>query len=125
MIQNLTDHYDVEVTYPVNVQTFNSLNNPATNLKAIQDWNSDPSVGILTSAGADYIGWEKVPDRDSYLSNAAQNDLSLFPADWPVSLCAQSFYRGYANLNRRSWNTRLAQCTSTNRMPMATGLSWW
>ena len=82
----MTDHYDVEVTYPVNVQAFNSLNNPAANLKAIADWNSDPSVGILTSAGADYIGWEKVPCRDENLSQASQKDLSVFPADWPVRL---------------------------------------
>lgn len=83
--QNMTDHYDVEVTYPVNVQAFNSLNDLTAKLKAIQDWNSDPSTGILTSAGADYIGWEKVPDRDAYLSDATKNDLSIFPPDWPVS----------------------------------------
>lgn len=81
----MTDHYDVEVTYPVNVEAFNSLNDPATNLKAIRDWNSNPSTGILTSAGADYIGWEKVPNRNESLSAQAQKDLSVYPADWPVS----------------------------------------
>jgi len=81
----MTDHYDIEVTFPVNVQALNSLNNQQAKLKAIQDWNSDPSVGILTSAGADYIGWEKVPNRDENLSVASQDELSVFPADWPVS----------------------------------------
>jgi len=90
----MTDHWDVEVTYPVNVQGTNSLNNLQANLKAIQDWNSSPSVGILTSAGADFIGWEKVQNRTENLSTASRKALERFPADWPVRSqnCVLSFH---------------------------------
>lgn len=60
------------------------LNNADYKAKAEAEWNSVPSVGILTSGGADYIAWEKLPNRTS-LGTQGQQALAQFPADWPVS----------------------------------------
>jgi len=41
-------------------------------------------TGQLTNAGADFIGWEKLPEPyRSNLSQSALNDLASYPSDWP------------------------------------------
>lgn len=61
------------------------LTDPAYAAKAAAQWNSVPSTGILTSCGADYIGWEKLPNRTA-LGAKAVNALKQFSDDWPVCL---------------------------------------
>lgn len=39
---------------------------------------------MLTNAGADYLGWEKLPEKNfAQVSNKTQQALFAFPEDWP------------------------------------------
>lgn len=78
------DHIDMEVTYRVAVGGLNTLANPIyANFQATL-FNNPPSSSICGNYGADYIGWEKVPEPcGSNLSQSTLNDLSNFPDDWP------------------------------------------
>lgn len=78
------DHIDIEVTYKVAVDGLNTLTNTtyAAAQKAL--FASEPASSIYGSYGADYIGWEKLPEPyRSNLSSTAQNDLARFGPDWP------------------------------------------
>ncbi|KAL8901478.1 MAG: hypothetical protein Q9207_005176 [Kuettlingeria erythrocarpa] len=59
------------------------LVNPAVAAKATEDY-LETQTGPLSSAGSNWVGWEKVPRplRDG-LSKAAISDLSAFAEDWP------------------------------------------
>ncbi|KAB8304231.1 hypothetical protein EYC80_003649 [Monilinia laxa] len=81
--KNMWDHVSISVLQEVNVETQSELSDSAKALKAAQDYDEMHS-GILTSNGADYIGWEKVPSpQRANLSANALHDLSTFPPDWP------------------------------------------
>ncbi|KAG4035135.1 hypothetical protein MFRU_002g04790 [Monilinia fructicola] len=81
--RNMWDHISISILQEVSVETQSELSDPAKALKAAQEYDKRHS-GILTSNGADYIGWEKVPSpQRANLSANALNDLSQFPPDWP------------------------------------------
>ncbi|QSZ37565.1 hypothetical protein DSL72_008663 [Monilinia vaccinii-corymbosi] len=81
--KNMLDHVSISVAREVSVETESGISDPTKALKAAQDYNQTHS-GILTSNGADYIGWEKIPlPQRSNLSAQALADLLTFPPDWP------------------------------------------
>ncbi|KAI4728742.1 alcohol oxidase [Aureobasidium sp. EXF-10728] len=89
---NMWDHVLFPVMYQVDVETMNSLTNPAFAAKASLQYNKN-ATGILTNAGGDYLGWEKLPAKNfDQLSNSTQQALSAFPSDWPnLELLVTSF----------------------------------
>lgn len=82
--QNMWDHLDIEVTYAVSVPGTNTLKNLTYEAEQKAAYHSTPSVSIYGSYGADYIGWEKLPEEYRMnLTSAAQAQLAQFPSDWP------------------------------------------
>lgn len=80
---NMWDHVLFPVMYQVDVETQQALNN-ATIAEAAAAEYTQNHTGILTNAGADYLGWEKLPAKNfAQLSNKTQQALSAFPEDWP------------------------------------------
>jgi choline dehydrogenase len=79
----MEDHLDIfEVTIQ-NGATSGATANPSTDVQLIDEYRAN-RTGLLTNAPADYIGWEKLPEKyRSSLSAAALADLARFPADWP------------------------------------------
>jgi choline dehydrogenase len=57
-------------------------------------------LGPLTNNGADYLGWEKIPENvRCNFSPSTQQALSKFPADWPeVEVCLLPFQPSLAAL---------------------------
>lgn len=83
LTKDQVDHVLFGLSVKVNLQGAGSLNDPAYNAQATQSYLQN-ATGILTSAGFDYIGWEKLPkDYRSNFTNRAENDLTSFPPDWP------------------------------------------
>ena len=73
----------VSLVYQVGAITESSLSIPANNDKAEADFRENHQ-GILTNTGADFFGWEKLPN--SYLKKldyTTRKYLSSFPDDWP------------------------------------------
>ncbi|KUJ10443.1 alcohol oxidase [Mollisia scopiformis] len=82
--QNMWDHIDIEVTYKVGVDGFNTLANLTYAAQQADLFHSEPASSIYGNYGADFIGWEKLPGPyRSNLSSSAVNELAEFPADWP------------------------------------------
>ncbi|KAG9949366.1 alcohol oxidase, partial [Aureobasidium melanogenum] len=80
---NMWDHVLFPVMYQVDVETQQILNNATIAQAAAAQYNQN-HTGILTNAGADYLGWEKLPEKNfAQLSNKTQQALSAFPSDWP------------------------------------------
>ncbi|KAH0032186.1 alcohol oxidase, partial [Aureobasidium melanogenum] len=80
---NMWDHVLFPVMYQVDLETQESLTNTTFADAAAAQYNKN-QTGILTNAGADYLGWEKLPARNfAQLSNKTQKALSAFPEDWP------------------------------------------
>ncbi|CAG8952206.1 hypothetical protein HYFRA_00000946 [Hymenoscyphus fraxineus] len=81
--QNMWDHIDIEVTWKVGVDGFNTLANLTFAEQQKQLFRSNLS-SMYGTYGADYIGWEKLPEPyRSSLSNTTITQLSTYPADWP------------------------------------------
>jgi choline dehydrogenase len=81
--QDMWDHIDIEVTWKVGVDGFNTLANLTYAAEQAQLFHDDGS-SMYGNYGADYIGWEKLPEPyRSCLSNATLTELAEFPADWP------------------------------------------
>lgn len=82
--QNMWDHVDIQVTYKVGVIGSNTLKNTTFEAEQTAAYNSTPAISIYGNYGADYIGWEKLPDDyRRNLSSSAREQLTQFPADWP------------------------------------------
>jgi choline dehydrogenase len=82
--QNMWDHIDIEVTWKVGVDGFNTLANSTFADQQARLFHNEPASSMYGSYGANYIGWEKLPERyRSNLSNTAVSELATFPADWP------------------------------------------
>jgi choline dehydrogenase len=82
--QDMWDHVDIEVTYKVGVIGSNTLNNLTYAAQQKAAFQARPANSIYGNYGADFIGWEKLPEPyRSNLSTSARNDLAKFPADWP------------------------------------------
>lgn len=82
--QNMWDHIDIEVTWEVDVVGTNTLKNATFEAEQKAAYHSLPSVSIYGNYGADYIGWEKLPQNyRQNLSSTALSQLSQFPSDWP------------------------------------------
>ena len=96
--QNLWDHAIFGVGHRVNVQTASAgVNNPALSYAANEAFLKNAS-GPLSSFGAGYYGWEKLPEP--YRSRLSASTLKLlnesFPADWPeIEYLPASGYLGY------------------------------
>ena len=77
------DHLFFGIIRQVSVLTGASTLDSAFGALAANEYNSK-RTGILTSTGADYFGWEKIPAAlRSGLSASAKADLATFPEDWP------------------------------------------
>ncbi|TVY80920.1 Dehydrogenase patE [Lachnellula suecica] len=82
--QNMWDHVDIEVTWKVGVVGMNTLANTTFAAQQAELFQNEPASSIYGSYGADYIGWEKLPEPyRSNLSSTALSELATFPADWP------------------------------------------
>jgi choline dehydrogenase len=82
--QDMWDHIDMEVTWKVGVDGFNTLANTTYAAEQAELLKNGPASSIYGSYGADYIGWEKLPEPyRSNISSAAVKELAKFPADWP------------------------------------------
>lgn len=96
--QNMWDHAIFGAAHRVNVQTASaSVNNPALGYAANDAFIQNAS-GPLSSFGAGYYGWEKLPEPyRSRLSPSTRNLLQdNFPADWPeVEYLPASGYVGF------------------------------
>lgn len=79
--QNMWDNSFSGPTYPVNVQTHNSLANPSVIGPAINQYNAQ-RTGILTNSGGDFLAFEKLPNGS--ISPSTRRDLDdTFGPDWP------------------------------------------
>lgn len=82
--QNMWDHVLFGPSYRVKVDTFTKVvRDPVYLAEQLVNYIVNKN-GPLTSNSADFLGWEKVPDK--YLSNftaQAKQDLAAFPDDWP------------------------------------------
>jgi len=82
--QNMWDHIDIEVTWKVGLDGFNTLANSTFAAQQARLFQNEPASSMYGSYGADYIGWEKLPEPyRSNLSSTAVSELTAFPADWP------------------------------------------
>jgi len=82
--QNMWDHIDIEVTWKTGVVGFNTLANTTYAVQEAELFANEPASSIYGTYGADYIGWEKLPEPyRSNLSSTAINQLAAFGPDWP------------------------------------------
>lgn len=78
------DHIDIEVNWKVGVNGLNTLANTSYANEQAQLFQNEPASSIYGNYGADYIGWEKLPEPyRSNLSSTTISELATFPADWP------------------------------------------
>lgn len=92
--QNMWDHVLFGPSYRVKVDTFTKVVRDAVYLaEQLLNYVLNKN-GPLTSNSADFLGWEKVPEK--YLSNfteEAKQDLAAFPDDWPnIEVGAQRLF---------------------------------
>ncbi|MCJ1397337.1 hypothetical protein MMC11_000529 [Xylographa trunciseda] len=81
--QHMWDQPSLSLFQQVDVETQSGLSNPTLAAAATEHYIANRS-GILTSNGADFIGWEKLPASSrAALSPSALADLATFPYDWP------------------------------------------
>ncbi|MCJ1315485.1 hypothetical protein MMC15_000805 [Xylographa vitiligo] len=81
--QHMWDQASLSIIQQVDVETQSGLSDPLLAAAAARQYNAKRS-GILTSNGADFIGWEKLPAASrAALSPSALADLATFPPDWP------------------------------------------
>lgn len=96
--QNLWDHAIFGAAHRVNVLTASaSVNNPALGYAANAAFIKN-ATGPLSSFGAGYYGWEKLPEPFRSRLSASTRALlqDNFPADWPeVEYLPASGYVGY------------------------------
>ncbi|KAE9377103.1 GMC oxidoreductase [Stipitochalara longipes BDJ] len=82
--QNMWDHIDIEVTWKLGVVGFNTLANATFAEQPTQLFQNELASSIYGNYGADYIGWEKLPEPYRLnLSTTALSELATFPAGWP------------------------------------------
>ncbi|CZR52819.1 related to choline dehydrogenase [Phialocephala subalpina] len=82
--KNMWDHIDMEVTWKVGVVGFNTLSNTIFAAEQAQLFQNEPAASIYGSYGADFIGWEKLPEPyRSNLSSTSIAELAFFGDDWP------------------------------------------
>lgn len=82
--QNMWDHIMFGPSYAVNLPTLDkTVGDPAVLAKALLDYTLY-ATGPLTSNVADFIGWEKMPEKyRSTWSESTREALAEFPDDWP------------------------------------------
>ncbi|CEJ89757.1 hypothetical protein VHEMI05582 [[Torrubiella] hemipterigena] len=82
--QGLQDQNFFGSVYRVNVDSFSAVvGNPAVAAQAMHEYETKQS-GPLTNSGANWIGWEKMPQSlTANLSNSTKEMLAAYPADWP------------------------------------------
>ncbi|KIK66312.1 hypothetical protein GYMLUDRAFT_38133 [Collybiopsis luxurians FD-317 M1] len=82
--QNMWDHVFAGPEYPINVDSVSRLlNDPVYTAEQLVDYTLKHE-GAFTNNVADFLGWEKVPSNlRSNFSQEVQQDLGLFPSDWP------------------------------------------
>ena len=85
--QNMWDTTNVGgVVHPINASftTMGSIENNETLLMEAEHQFLKSGTGPLTNIGTDFVAWYKIPHNiTSSFSNATQQHLSSFPADWP------------------------------------------
>ncbi|KAF2674660.1 GMC oxidoreductase [Microthyrium microscopicum] len=84
--QNMQDHVFFGPSYRVKVDTLTKLANsvPSVIASYLTEYTFR-AEGVLTNPVADYLGWEKVPEKlRSKMPQAVQKELKeRFPPDWP------------------------------------------
>lgn len=81
--KNMEDHILVGVNYLVDVTTSAVLQNN-TIAQQYEEMYRKNGSGLLSNTGADYLGWEKLPERyRANMSAASLEALDKYPADWP------------------------------------------
>lgn len=80
----MEDHLDFGPVFEITIQNgVGATADPSVNGPLIEEYRVN-RTGPFTSAGVDYIGWEKLPATyRRNLTAAALADLSKFPTDWP------------------------------------------
>lgn len=80
----MEDHLDFAPVYEITIQNgVGATADPSVNGPLIEEYRAN-RTGPFTSAGVDYIGWEKLPEAyRANLSATALADLAHFSADWP------------------------------------------
>lgn len=81
---DMQDHLDFSPAWQITIENGVGADmDPTVNGPIIAEYIAN-RTGQLTNAGADYIGWEKLPEPyRSNLSASALKDLAQYPADWP------------------------------------------
>ncbi|KAB8229592.1 GMC family oxidoreductase [Aspergillus alliaceus] len=80
--QNLWDHLFVFTSHELNVTTNSGvLTNPDLHAAAVESYLNH-QTGPLTGIGGGVVGWEKLPNRDTF-TNATLATLASFPDDFP------------------------------------------
>ena len=81
--QNMWDQPSLSLVQQISLETQSSLSVPPLAAAAAAAYIAN-RTGILTSNGADFIGWEKLPPSSrAHLSAHALQELARFPTDWP------------------------------------------
>lgn len=82
--QNLWDHIMFGPSYAVTVPTLDAtFGSPASIAQALLDYTLH-AQGPLTSNVAEFLGWEKMPEKyRATWSESTREALSWFPDDWP------------------------------------------
>ncbi|MCJ1355090.1 MAG: hypothetical protein MMC33_005081 [Icmadophila ericetorum] len=81
--QNMWDQVSISLFQQIDLESQSGLSDPSLAAAAAEKYIAN-RTGILTSNGADFIGWEKLPPASrAKLSATALADLASFPADWP------------------------------------------
>lgn len=80
----MEDHLDFGPVYEITLRDdVGATADPSVNGPLIEEYRVN-RTGPFTSAGVDYIGWEKLPEPyRSNLSATALADLAAYAADWP------------------------------------------
>lgn len=116
--QNMWDHVLWPVTYETDLQTTASLDNPAQAYASERQYHIN-KTGLLTTNGADYLGWEKLPQQYfNNLSSQAQADLSAFPSDWPD---LEFVILGFTPTSYLPKNVNYATCLAALITPVSRG----
>ncbi|KAE8373501.1 hypothetical protein BDV26DRAFT_285071 [Aspergillus bertholletiae] len=80
--QNLWDHLFIFTSHELNVTTNSGvLSNPNLHAAAVESY-LEQQTGPLTGIGGGVVGWEKLPNRDTF-SNSTLATLATFPDDFP------------------------------------------
>ncbi|CZT17672.1 related to choline dehydrogenase and related flavoproteins [Ramularia collo-cygni] len=81
--KNMEDHILIGVNYLVDITTSAVLQNN-TIAQVYENMYRENGSGLLANTGADYLGWEKLPEKyRANMSATTLEALDKYPTDWP------------------------------------------